>query len=205
VQGRAAVAPNQEFVEASDPRKRRLKVLVPALVSALFAATVAVPAGASEDHLKVIGTDPAFDAPPGLDLTQIAVGRTGRDLEIRIWVEGMFPPGGGYPQVPGIQWMFKVRKRTFVAEAVATHGDGMFFLFEIKDGSAERLEDPEGTYDWTDGFIRIFVPLRSIGARRGTRIVGDREGGFDVDAHIHAFAQDVYVDTMTTDRGYVVP
>jgi len=176
-----------------------------ALAAVLLLALPPTGAGAAK-RLKTLGTDPAGDAPPALDITYLKAGRRGPDLQIRFGVENMIPPGGGYPDLPGIEWIFDARGRTFVAEAVATRGDPLFFLFELVDGTAHQLESPTGTYDWTDGYIDMFVPLKTIGAKKGTRISGtDEPETADVDSHVHLFVTTYYADTMTTEKDFTVP
>lgn len=164
-------------------------------------------ADAGKRRLKTLGTDPAGDAPAALDITHLKAGRKGTDLQIRFGVENMIPPGGGYPELPGIEWVFDVKGRTFVAEAVATESDPLFFLFELVDGTAHQLESPTGTYEWTDGYIDMFVPLETIGAKKKTRISGtdETESGADVDSHVHLLVTTYYADTMATDKDFTVP
>jgi hypothetical protein len=180
---------------------RPLRVLALSLVALVFAA----PATAGP-KLTTLGTDPAGDGWPALDVTYLKVGRAGANLDIRIGVANMIPPGGGYPSLPGIEWIFDVNGDTYIAEGVATTGDGDFYLFKEKGDSYEQLDAPTGTYDWEDGFIKILVPLEDIGARSGTVISGvGKKGTPDVDAHVHAFATTLYPDEMATTKDYVVP
>ena len=157
---------------------------------------------------KTLGTDPAGDAPPALDITYLKVGRLRADLYLEIGIDKMIPPFGGYPSLPGIEWVFDVNGRTFVAEAVADRTP-QFFFFELQDdGSFRQLENLEGGYAWTNGYIHMLVPLKSIGAKTGTVISGtdDTEGGGDVDAHVHAGPTTThYADVMTTTRDFLVP
>ncbi|HEX2295051.1 MAG TPA: hypothetical protein VHN37_07045 [Actinomycetota bacterium] len=196
------------------------------LLSLALCAAVAlgvVPAHA-KGGLKTMGTDPAGDGLPGLDVTSLQVGRKGANLEVRIGLV-MLPQAAGYPDLPGIEWVFVVQPpmppcppgkyciqampnpRTFVAEAVKTAGGSAFYLFEIHDdGSFEQIGQPEGTYNAADGFTSIFVPLSEIGARKGATIRGvDGLEHGDVDAHVHAGPQTHYPDGMETNKSYVVP
>jgi len=177
------------------------------LVAAITIALLAAPVGARGKKFVRLAEDPTLDAPPGLDLTYLDVGRTGKNLEIRIGIEGMFPPGGGYPELPGIEWIFETKGRTLVAEAVATASEPLFFLFELTEGGGfEQLATLEGTYDWTAGYTSILVPLKTIGARSGTRISGlGPKGTDDVDAHVHAIAADLYPDYMASTKDFIVP
>lgn len=190
-----------------------------ALCAALAAA--ALPAHA-QGGLKTMGTDPSGDGVPGLDITSLQVGRRGPNLEVRIGLE-MLPQAAGYPELPGIEWVFDVEPppsrckgiclaearptRTFIAEAVKTTGGSAFYLFELKrDGSFEQLGQPQGTYDAADGYTSIFVPLETIGAGKGSVIKGtDGLEHGDVDAHVHVGPQTHYPDGMETDKSYVVP
>lgn len=177
------------------------------LVSLALCAAVAVSAlpAHAKGGLKTLGTDPAGDGQPGLDVTSLQVGRNGANLEIRIGLV-MIPQLAGVPELPGIEWVFDANGRTFVAEAVKTANGQLFFLFELNDdGSFEQIAQPEGTYVAADGYASILVPLDLIGARKGTVIKGtDGLEHGDVDAHVHVGPQTHYPDGMETDKTYTV-
>jgi len=177
-----------------------------ALALAVVAAVlVPGPAGA-EGKMKLLGVDPANDGPPALDLTALQVGRTGADLEIRLGVNNMLPGIGGYPTLPGIQWAFDSGKRTFVAEAYVNNSRPAFLLFELKGDTYENLGDIEGTYDWSDGYIKMLVPLKMIQAKTGSVISGAGEQGSpDADAHVHLLATTYVADTLSSTKDFVVP
>ncbi|MEA2451316.1 MAG: hypothetical protein QOG04_26 [Actinomycetota bacterium] len=178
------------------------KVLVAALAAAL-AMTLAGPSGAAGKMTR-LGTDPENDGPPTLDITYLDVGRTGDALEIRIGVAHILPEIRGIPEAPGIEWVFDVGTRTFVAEAVPGQVP-TFYLFELKGDSATQMDSPTGTYDHQDGFIRMLIPLADIGAKRGSLISGTGDRGTeDVDAHVHYGAGEVFPDKMATTRDFVV-
>jgi hypothetical protein len=168
-------------------------------------AGAAVPATA-RGGLKTLGTDPSGDGLPGLDVTYLKVGRAGADLEIRIGLE-MLPQLAGYPDLPGIEWVFDVGGRTFVAEAVKTAGGSDYYLFELApDGSFHQLDAPRGTYEAADGYTSILVPLADIGGRKGSVVKGtDGLEHGDVDAHVHVGPVTHYPDGMETDKSFVVP
>lgn len=149
-----------------------------------------------------LGEDPALDGPPALDVTFLDVGRAGSNLEIRIGVNGMFPGIGGYPTLPGIEWIFKSGSRTFLAEAYVNNTRGAFLLFELEGDTYRQLADLEGTYDSADGYISMLVPLKMIGAKKGSHIMG--AGPDDVDAHVHFGVTTYYSDKMTTVGHYQV-
>ena len=157
------------------------------VVLPLAALTAALAPASAAPKLTRLGTDPAGDGPPALDVTYLDVGGHSGTLEIRIGVDGMLPVLGGYPELPGIEWIFDVGGRTFLAEAAIVSGEGTYFLFELnKDGTFQQLDSPEGTYDSADGFISIHVPYSDIGARKGMKISGTGpKGTEDVDAHVH--------------------
>jgi hypothetical protein len=175
---------------------------------ALVSLFVIGPAGTGlgAPRMVELGTDPAGDGLPALDVTYLQVGKAGANLEIRIGIDKMLPVLGGYPAAPGIEWVFEVKQRTFIAEVVAGTPEPDFYLFEEKDGSFTQLASPQGTYDSADGYASVLVPLKTIGARRGVTISGveGREHG-DVDAHVHLGVTDYYPDGMQTTRSYVVP
>ena len=184
------------------------KTLVCALAAAL-ALTVVAPSGAARKVVR-LGSDPAGDAPPSVDITFLDVTRSEDDLEIRIGIDKMIPVTGGYGEGP-VEWVFMAGKRTFIAEALSGRTP-RFFLFEVMGDTYEQLTAPTGTYSADDGFARILVPLETIGAKTGTKIVGfqdaipaiDKPGGQDVDSHVHTVGTQ-YLDTFKTTRGYLVP
>ena len=168
---------------------------------AIVAAFFALPASAAP-AVKTLGEDPANDAPPALDLTYLQAGAIGKNLEIRIGIANMLPGIGGYPQAPGIEWSFRSGSRTFLAEAYVDNTEGAFLLYEIKGDTFEEMGSISGTYDQADGFISMLVPLKKIGAKKGTKIAGAGEN--DVDAHVH-HAGTTYTDYITTTKGITVP
>lgn len=180
---------------------------------AVAAALISSLAGSSGAAGKVVrlGSDPAGDGPAALDVTFLDVTRTDDSLEIRIGVDKMLPGIGGFPEAPGIEWIFTTGKRTFIAEAVASRTP-KFFFFELKGESFEQLQGVTGTYDSADGFIRMLVPLQLIGAKKGTVIAGfhkplpeiDKVNGTDVDSHMHGDGTE-YFDDMKTTKSYVIP
>lgn len=180
-----------------------MKIFHLALALALTACLVFTASAGAEVKMKRLGEDPALDGPPALDLTYVDVGRAGDDLEIRLGMSGMTPGTGGYPALPGIEWLFEVRGRQFLAEAYVESTSGAFILFEVKDGVFEQVADLEGTYDFNDGYISMLVPLEDIGAKPGSRIAGAGEN--DADAHVHTGANTMYTDYLTTTKSFKVP
>ena len=178
------------------------------LIALTMVGSAAAP-GAAKVATKTLGTDQAGDGLPALDITYLKVGRLGADLYIEIGVDKMLPPHGGIHQVAGIDWAFGVRGRNFIVEAVVDAGAPDFFLFEIlDDGSHVQLGSPPGTYEWSNGYIDMRVPLRSIGARPGAVIshADDSDSGGDVSAYVHpAGATTEYIDTMKTTKAFIVP
>lgn len=173
-----------------------MRVLVAAVV-ALCALSGPALAGGPER----LGEDPALDGPPALDITYLDVQRLGADLEIRIGVNGMLPGIGGYPALPGVEWLFTTGKRTFLAEAYVDNTQGAYLLFEKVGDTYELVGELAGTYDFADGYVSILVPLKQIKAKRGMTISGD--GDNDVDSHVH-HASTTYTDTMTTTGSFTV-
>lgn len=182
------------------------------IVAAVLAVVLAVPSSAAPKMTR-LGTDPAGDGPPALDLTFLDVGRTKDALEIRIGIDKMFPVIGGYWQGPGIEWIFTAGKRSFIAEVVAGRTP-RFFFFELFGHSYEQLQGMTGTYDPNDGFIRMLVPLELIGAKAGTLVTGykaplamiKKGEGNDVDAHMHTTPGETeYFDYLTTTKSFRIP
>jgi hypothetical protein len=81
-------------------------------------------------------------------------------------------------------------------------------LFQKKGEVFTQLAILKGTYDWEDGFVSLRVPLKKIGAKRGTRISGagkkGRGGTNDADFHVH-HADTYYADYLSTTKDFVVP
>ena len=182
------------------------------IVVALMALSLSVPSSAAGKMTR-LGSDPAGDAPPALDVTFLDVGRNKDALEIRIGIDKMFPVVGGYPEGPGLEWIFTAGKRSFIAEAVAGRTP-KFFFFELLGHSYEQLQGMTGTYDSNDGFIRMLVPLELIGAKKGTLISGykapldmiQKGEGNDVDTHMHTIPGETeYFDYMTTTKSFRIP
>ena len=189
-----------------------MKRLSIAALSLVLALSLAVPSGAAGKVAR-LGTDPAGDAPPAVDITFLDVTTVKDSLEIRIGIDGMTPVLGGYPEGPGIEWLFSVGKRSFIAEAKASRTP-KFYFFELKGHSYEQLQGITGTYDPADGFIRMMLPFELIGAKRGSQITGyhkdlpmiSKTNGTDVDAHVHTTpGRTEYVDDMKTTKSYVIP
>ena len=178
------------------------------LIALTVLGSVAAP-GYANVATKTLGTDPAGDGLPALDVTYLKVGRLRADLYIEIGVDKMLPPDGGVHQIAGIDWAFSARGRTFIAEAFVDAGAPDFFLFEIlHDGSHRQRASPAGEYTWSNGYIKMLVPLKSIGAKSGTVIThaDHSESGTDVSAYLHpAGVTTQYIDTMKTTKDFVVP
>ena len=171
-----------------------------ALAALAVTGVLGAPAGAA-GGMKSLGSDPSGDGPPALDITSLHAGRAGNNLEIHIGIANMIPVIGGYPQLPGIQWAFEVKGRTFIAEAYVANRNPAFLLFEDMGSSFEQLANLEGTYE--GGVIKMLVPLKLIDARSGSKIAGAGEN--DVDAHVHAGPQTYVADTLTTTKTLTLP
>ena len=186
-----------------------VKKLLSVVLAAALAFVLAAPVGAAPKFIT-LGTDAEMDAPPSFDLTSLSVRKVAKDLEIRIGLNLMTPPWGSVvPYLPGVQWAFDVKTKTYVAEAYThpTNGPG-FLLFEKKGEVFTQIANLKGTYDWQDGFVSLRVPLSKIGARKGTRISGTGNkgagGSNDVDFHVH-HADTYYADYLSTKKDFVVP
>jgi len=152
--------------------------------------------------MTVLGTDPSLDAPPGSDLTQLAAASHGSDLHIQFTFANSIPVAGTYGPPTGVQWAFKVGKKTFVAEAYPDRASFGYVLFQIEGDTFKQVATLEGRWDTIGGVLDIFVPLKTIGAKKGTKIVGAGEN--DVDVHVHGLVTTYYADQMTTKKGFVV-
>ena len=172
-----------------------------AVVAAAGLLLPVAPAGAG-GGMSVLGTDPALDALPGSDLTQLAVATHGSDLHIQFTFANSIPVAGTYGPPTGVQWAFKVKNKTFVAEAYPDGASFGYVLFEIKGDTFTQVATLEGQWDTIAGVLDIFVPLNEIGAEKGTKIAG--AGKNDVDVHVHALVTTYYPDQMTTKKDFVV-
>ncbi len=178
------------------------KTILIAVSVALLVPTA--PAGAT--RVVELGRDASGDAPPALDLIYLAVGAAKDTLEVRLGIAGMLPATGGYPALPGIEWIFDVGSRTFIAEAVAGTPGPRFYLFEKKGEDYVQLDSPTGTYNFADGYASILIPFEDIGASSGTKISGTgKKGTEDVDAHVHVGPYSHYADKFATKKDYVIP
>ena len=176
------------------------KRVLTAVIAAVALTALAVPATA-DVPLTVLGTDPANDAPPGSDLTQLAAGVHGTDLHIQFTLTSI-PGAGSYGPLAGIEWIFKSNGKTYLAEAFPDGADFGYILFEKNGDAWTQTADLTGNWDTVAGVLDIFVPLKTIGAKKGTKITG--AGPDDVDVHIHAGVTTIYPDAMTTSKGIVV-
>lgn len=175
-----------------------------ALTALALAASMSLPSGATAAPMKVLGTDPALDGAPAADLVSLAAAMHGADFHIQIGLAQALPVQGSYPGA-GIEWAFDVRGRTFLAEAHPEPGEMRYTLFEITGDSLRQVKILEGAWDAQTGLIDMYVPLQSIGARRGTRISGAGDGSTpDADIHQHAGPASRQLDALTTTSDFVV-
>ena len=184
-------------------RSRRVAVRCLAVLAATTVIALPGPVAAQAPRMTVLGTDPASDAAPGGDLTEFAVAREGDALHMRFTFANSIPWTGTYGPPAGIEWIFKVKDRTFLAEGYQQGSGFRFTLFQKNGDAWTQLEDMEGSFDTIAGVMDIFVPLKSIAAKPGTRIGGAGEN--DVDVHIHAGVQTIYPDALTTTKDFVIP
>jgi hypothetical protein len=181
----------------------RLSIRSGVAAVALAAATL-LPGAATAAPLKVLGTDPALDGPPAADLVSIAAATHGADLHVQIGLADALPAQGSYPGA-GIEWTFDVKARTFLVEAHPEPGAMRYTLFEIVGDQLRQVEILDGAFDAAAGTVDMYVPLQSIGARKGTRISGAGDGSSpDVDIHQHAGVVSQELDTMTTTTDFIV-
>ena len=174
-----------------------------AIVAIALSGLLVAPAPAGADvPLTVLGTDPSLDAPPGSDLTGLAAGVHGSDLHIQFTFANSIPVAGTYGPPAGLEWLFKVRGKTYLAEAYPDYPNFGFVLFEINGDAFKQVATLEGEWDTIGGVVDIFVPLKTIGAKKGTAITGAGEN--DVDLHVHGVVTTQYTDTLTTTKGIVV-
>lgn len=175
-----------------------------ALVALAIATMTSLPSGATAGPMKVLGTDPALDGPPAADLVSLAAAVHGADLHVRIGLAHLVPLQGSYPGA-GVEWAFEVRGRTFLAEAHPDPGEMRYTLFEISGESLRQVAILDGGFDPTTGRIDMYVPLQTIGARKGTKVSGAGDGSVaDVDIHQHAGPASRELDTLTTTKDFVV-
>lgn len=182
--------------------KKRPLVFIVGVIAALVLA--AVPATA-DPRMTSLGKDPMLDGPPAADLIRLEAGRAGPDLLLRFHVSSMIPVQGSYPG-GGIEWVFDVGAKTFVAEGHPEPGEFRFTLYEVQADSFRQIAALDGSVDWAEAHMTIEVPLRLIGAQKGTRISGTGpKGTEDVEIHYHAGPASRVLDAMATTRDFVVP
>lgn len=175
-----------------------------AAIALAIAATTLLPSAATAAPMKVLGTDPALDGAPGADLVSLAAATHGSDFHIQIGLAQALPVQGSYPGA-GIEWAFEVRGRTFLAEAHPEPGEMRYTLFEIAGDELRQVKILEGAFDTETGLIDMYVPLQSIGARKGTKISGAGDGSTpDADIHQHAGPASRELDALTTTSDFVV-
>jgi hypothetical protein len=180
------------------------KNLARAATALALAATALLPSGANAAPMKVLGTDPALDGAPAADLVSLAAAIHGPDFHIQIGLAQALPVQGSYPGA-GIEWAFDVRGRTFLAEAHPEPGEMRYTLFEIQGDSLRQVAILDGALDTATGLIDMYVPLQSIGARKGTKISGHGDGSTpDADIHQHAGPASRELDALTTTEDFVV-
>ena len=161
------------------------------------------PASAKMPPMKVIGTDPKFDAIPGFDLTRLSVGSWSGVLGIKFDVNGMLPLGRADASLPAVEWVFTTGNGTFSAQGSLHEGRPRFRLVERRsDGIARRRV--RGAYDLQNSYVMIIFPLELIGAARGTTLRGVAKGGGDARASVRV--GNMYsVDTLRSTKTFAVP
>jgi len=155
---------------------------------------------------KVLGRDRKGDAPPGLDLTWLAVGRFGDDLGVMIGIEGM-TAAAALHNLGHATWAFDVDDRTFLVEAHVEAVQPRFDLYEITRRHYRELGTGfKGRYDSINGFIGVLLPLDLVGARSGSRVSGaDSFREEDANTHLHLATTAVAVDILDTTEQFVIP
>jgi hypothetical protein len=180
------------------------RTTVGALIALALTTSMLLPSAAAAKPMKVLGTDPALDGAPAADLVSLAAATHGSDFHIQIGLAQALPVQGSYPGA-GIEWAFEVRGRTFLAEAHPEPGEMRYTLFEISGDELRQVEILDGAFDTEAGLIDMYVPLQSIGARKGTKISGAGDGSTpDADIHQHAGPASRELDAMTTTSDFVV-
>jgi hypothetical protein len=182
---------------------RTHKVWRLAIAAGMLPVFLAAPATGAPGGTKVMGTDAANDAPPGVDLIALEVAQHGSDLHVRI-VQSTIPSVGSYPSA-GIQWSFSARGRLFAVEAhQESPGEYGFTLYEYKSGSFNVVTELKGELE--DGGFSMYVPLSAISATRGTVIKGALIPGAaaDVEIHQHAAVASEILDEFLTTKTYKV-
>ena len=173
-------------------------------VALALAVVSMLPGVASAAPMKVLGTDPALDGPPAADLVSLAAATHGSDFHVQIGLANALPVQGSYPGA-GIEWSFVVRSRVFLVEAHPEPGAMRYTLFEIVGDQLRQGEILDGAFDTATGTIDMYVPLQSIGARKGTKLSGAGDGSSpDAAIHQHAGVASQELDALTTTSDFVV-
>src|SRR3712207_5747129 len=102
-----------------------------AVLALIGCLTILAPSAGAQGKLTVLGTDPALDAPAGADLVGLAVARHGSDLHVQVQMTNALPVQGSYPR-SGIEWIFDVSGRTYIAEGhPEPGGEFRYTLYEV--------------------------------------------------------------------------
>ena len=166
-----------------------------------------VPGVAAKGRIFVLGKDVKGDAPAGLDLSYVGVGRWGDGLGILIGVEGMSRLTGGYDALQRVSWAFDADDRSFRVDAYMQATQQRFVLHERVGSTYRQLEGVRGHYNFDGQFIGILIPFRLLGAKKGTEISGAAAWeGEDAISRIHAAERYSRVfDVLATKKTFVIP
>ncbi|MDQ3963298.1 MAG: hypothetical protein M3277_05200 [Actinomycetota bacterium] len=179
-------------------------VTVLALISSV--STLAVPA-AAKGPTKMLGRDAKGDAPGGLDLRWLAVGRFRHDLGVMLGLQDI-NAAARLHTVAHAAWSFAVDKRTFLLEMRNMAGRPQFDLYErTPAGYILVATGLEGAYDTLNGFIGVLVPMDLVGAKTGSVVSGADDDATKEDARTRLGVADITVsfDGLDTTRSFVLP
>ncbi len=154
----------------------------------------------------MLGRDAKGDAPGGLDLRWLAVGRFRHDIGVMLGLQDI-NAAARLHNVAHAAWTFAVDRRTFLLEMRSVAGRPQFDLYEkTQDGYIPVATGLKGAYDTLNGFIGVLVPMNLVGAETGSVLSGADDDGKD-DARTRLGVADLGVafDGLDTTRSFVLP
>ena len=176
---------------------------------ALVTASLLLPwhPAAAKGPIKVLGRDVKGDAPAGLDLTWLSVGRFRKDLGVMVGLHDI-NAAARFHNVAHTAWSFAVDDRTFLIEMRFVAVRPQFDLYErTDDGYVPVATGLKGHWDTLNGFIGVLVPMDLVGAKTGSVVSGADDDLTDEDARTRLGSGDMSVafDGLDTTKRFVIP
>jgi len=186
---------------------KQLTVLISSAALGLALLQLASAKGPS----KILGRDAKGDAPAGLDLTWLGVGRFGDHLGVMIGINDAKTAALNH-NLGHVMWAFDVDDRTFAVEAHVEGIQPRFDLYEITPSRYRQVGTGfRGQYDFINGFIGVLLPLERVGARPGSRVEFRVTGGtgrkmrIRICQYLHLGSSALATDVLDTTKVFVIP